>query len=91
MMGVQEEKVNKLKIVEWFKAVAQDNDQMIHDKEHLGLKIGDLQLQLAQKMEVVEETPRSNGTQDGLVNEVERLREEILLEKEQNDALMNEL
>lgn len=44
MMGVQVQTVNKQVIVEWFRAVAKDNDQLIQEKESLGLKIGDLQL-----------------------------------------------
>ena len=42
MMGVQVQTVNKQQIVEWFRAVAKDNDELIHEKESLGIKIGDL-------------------------------------------------
>ena len=71
MMGVKIQTVNKQQIVEWFRAVAKDNDELIQQKESLGLKIGDLQLQLATKVDAIQQT--KEAVNESLKDQIKKL------------------
>ena len=95
MMGVQEESVNKHQIVDWFRAVAQDNDTLLIEKDHLAAKIDELRNGVSterydHKAKEENIAPKSNIS-DGLVIEVEKLREEIKTEKHSNEMLLKEV